>query len=48
MFGSVDEDAITCEKQIKAGSREAKNNLIRSMNPSWKNLFDEIIDIITE
>jgi putative endonuclease len=42
------EDAITREKQIKAGSREAKNNLIRSMNPTWKDLFDEIKDIMTE
>jgi putative endonuclease len=27
-------DAIAREKQIKAGSRETKNNLIRSMNPT--------------
>jgi putative endonuclease len=42
------EDAITREKQIKAGSRETKNNLIRSMNPIWKDLFDDIKDIMTE
>jgi putative endonuclease len=42
------EDAITREKQIKAGSRDSKNNLIRSMNPTWKDLFDEIKDIMTE
>jgi putative endonuclease len=42
------EDAITREKQIKAGSRQAKNDLIRSMNPTWKDLFDEIKDIMTE
>ena len=42
------EDAITREKQIKAGSREAKNNLIRTINPTWKDLFDEIKDIMTE
>jgi putative endonuclease len=41
-------DAIAREKQIKAGSREAKNNLIRSINPTWKDLFDEIKDIMTE
>jgi putative endonuclease len=41
-------DAIAREKQIKAGSREAKNNLIRSMNPTWKDLFEEIKDIMTE
>jgi putative endonuclease len=42
------EDAITREKQIKAGSRDAKNDLIRSMNPTWKDLFDEVKDIMTE
>jgi putative endonuclease len=42
------EDAITREKQIKAGSRQAKNDLIRSINPTWKDLFDEIKDIMTE
>lgn len=42
------EDAITREKQIKAGSRETKNNLIRSLNPTWKDLFEEIKDIMTE
>jgi putative endonuclease len=41
------EDAITREKQIKAGSRQAKNDLIRSINPTWKDLFDEIKDIMT-
>ena len=40
------EDAIKREKQIKAGSREAKNNLIRSINPTWKDLFEEIEDIM--
>ena len=42
------EDAITREKQIKGGSRDAKNDLIRSMNPTWKDLFDEVKDIMTE
>ena len=41
-------DAIAREKQIKAGSREAKNDLIRSMNPTWKDLYEEIKDIMTE
>jgi putative endonuclease len=41
-------DAIAREKQIKAGSREAKNNLIRSLNPTWKDLFEDIKDIMTE
>lgn len=30
--------AITREKQIKAGSRAAKERLIRSMNPEYKDL----------
>lgn len=42
------EDAIAREKQIKSGSRAAKNKLIRSINPTWKDLFDEIKDIMTE
>ena len=42
------EDAIAREKQIKAGSRDAKNALIRSINPTWKDLFEEIKDIMTE
>ena len=41
-------DAITREKQIKAGSRNTKNELIRSMNPNWKDLFEDIKDIMTE
>jgi putative endonuclease len=40
-------DAIAREKQIKAGSREAKNNLVRSINPSWNDLYDDIKDIMT-
>jgi putative endonuclease len=34
------EDAIAREKQIKAGSRKKKIELIESLNPSWKNLHD--------
>ena len=41
-------DTIAREKQIKAGSREAKNNLIRSINPTWKDLYDDIKDITTD
>ncbi|UFH35654.1 GIY-YIG nuclease family protein [Flavobacterium acetivorans] len=41
-------DAIAREKQIKAGLRTAKNKLIQSINPTWKDLFDEIRDIMTE
>jgi len=35
-------NAITREKQIKAGSRQEKIDLINSMNESWKDLCDEI------
>jgi len=36
------EGAITREKQIKAGSRQNKINLIISMNPWWNDLYDEL------
>lgn len=35
-------NAITREKQIKGGSRKKKIVLISSMNPSWKDLYDEL------
>ena len=34
-------DAITREKQIKAGSRQKKIDLITSSNPEWCNLSEE-------
>ncbi len=34
--------AISREKQIKAGSRKKKINLIEKMNPEWKDLLDEL------
>jgi putative endonuclease len=34
--------AISREKQIKAGSRKKKIELINSMNEEWKDLYDEI------
>jgi putative endonuclease len=37
------EAAITEEKRIKGGSREAKLNLIRKMNPQWRDLYKDII-----
>jgi putative endonuclease len=39
-------DAITREKQIKAGSRNDKSELIRSINPNWDDLYDGIKDIM--
>ena len=34
--------AIQREKQIKAGSRKKKIDLVNSMNPEWKDLYEEI------
>jgi putative endonuclease len=34
--------AIAREKQIKAGSRKKKIELIESLNPEWKDLYDTI------
>ena len=39
------EEAIEREKKIKAGSRTAKELLIKSINPSWEDLWDEIQDL---
>ena len=35
-------DAIAREKQIKAGSRQKKLDLINSQNPEWKDLLTEL------
>ena len=34
-------DALAREKQIKAGSRQRKIDLINSVNPEWKDLVEE-------
>lgn len=39
-------DAIAREKQLKAGSRDKKIELINSLNPEWKDLFEDIKDIM--
>ena len=36
------ESALAREKQIKAGSRQKKLNLIEAFNPDWDDLYDEI------
>ena len=36
------EGAILREKQIKAGSRQKKIDMIRSMNSGWNDLFEEL------
>jgi len=35
-------EAISREKQIKAGSRKAKISLIESSNPEWKDLYAKV------
>ena len=41
IFGDP-ENAIAREKQIKVGSRRKKIALIKSKNPKWKDLYNEI------
>ena len=36
------EDAFDRKKQIKAGSRKKKIQLIESINPEWKDLFENL------
>ena len=36
-------NAIEREKQIKAGSRKKKLELVNKMNPGWKDLYQEIL-----
>ena len=36
-------DAIAAEKKIKAGSRAGKIKLIESMNPKWKDLYEQAL-----
>jgi len=40
-FGRIT-DAIAREKQLKAGSRKKKMDLINSINMEWKDLYEEI------
>ena len=40
-YGDDVNTAILREKQIKAGSRQKKIDLIDNMNAEWKDLFDE-------
>jgi len=36
------ENAILREKQVKAGSRQKKIDLVRSINREWRDLYEEI------
>lgn len=40
-FHSI-EEAIEREKQLKAGSRKTKEELIAAFNQEWRDLFDEV------
>ncbi len=42
-FNSI-EEAIAREKQIKGGSRRKKEMIINSINPNWKDLWDDILN----
>ena len=35
-------DAIDREKQIKAGPRQKKLDLIESINPNWEDLYEQL------
>lgn len=39
------EEAIEKEKQIKGGSRNSKIRLIQAINPSWRDLWEDIQDL---
>lgn len=41
-IGNDIHSAIEKEKQIKAGSRQKKIDLINAFNPEWKDLFKEL------
>ena len=46
VYYEVGEDVNTIiarEKQIKGGSRKKKLDLINSLNPDWKDLYEEIL-----
>jgi putative endonuclease len=43
-FYSRIEEAIAVEKTLKGGNRQSKLNLIKTMNPTWLDLFDRLIN----
>jgi len=36
--------AISREKQIKSWKRKRKNELVESLNPDWKDLYESILE----
>jgi putative endonuclease len=41
--GGSAEGAIAREKQLKAGSRKKKIDLIKRQNPEWRDLYEDIM-----
>ena len=39
------ENAINREKKLKSGSRQKKIDMIQTMNPSWSDLYDNIVSL---
>ena len=39
------EEAIEKEKQIKGGSRKDKEEIIKTINPTWKDLWEDIQEL---
>ncbi|RYY33638.1 MAG: GIY-YIG nuclease family protein [Sphingobacteriaceae bacterium] len=37
------EEAIAVEKTIKGGNRNYKKQLVHSLNPEWKDLYEDLI-----
>ena len=38
------EEAIAAEKTIKGGNRKSKQQLVNSLNPEWKDLYDGLME----
>ena len=38
------EEAIAVEKAIKGGNRKSKMALVNSINPDWKDLYDDLLE----
>jgi len=43
-FYSRIEEAIHAKKTIQGGSRKSKINLINSLNPEWRDLYEDLIN----
>jgi len=45
-YGQSIYEAISREKQIKSWSSKRKIDLINKFNPKWKDLSEELLDVI--